>query len=264
MRSPGIALLFIMIHLSGFCQHGTFNGNPCGSMDSSWFDPLNTTENPAVLNNINSIQLGVYAGRFKDVKGLNFMSAAFAVPIKKLVAALVLHNTGSYGYQQTDLNLLLAKDLEVVSLGVAAHSKFISVQSIGGYNSISVGIGLNKTSGQLCFGFSVSGLTVSKEKGIGGAGHSSKISSQCLYKASNVVSIGVLGSKESGQPVSIQPAIFYRAGVLNFSMGFDTLRNSLFIKTGWIFKSYEVKMMLGYQATLGLSNGAELLYKQIK
>ncbi|HSB93093.1 MAG TPA: hypothetical protein VLC28_08255, partial [Flavitalea sp.] len=255
---------FIGIHLTCFCQHGNFIGNPCGTMDSSWIDPLNATENPAVLTNIHAIQLGVYAGRLKDVKGLNFLSAAFAVPIKKLAAALVLHNTGSYGYQQTDLNLLLAKDLEVISLGLALHSKFVSVQSIAAYNSISVGIGLKKTSGQLCFGVSISGLSLSKGKGISGIGHTNKISSQCLYRASNVVSIGVIGSKEFGQPVSIQPAIFYRAGVINFSMGFDTLRNSFFINTGWIFRAYEVKMIFGYQATLGLSSGAELLYNRSK
>ena len=246
----------------GFSQQSILRGNPCGIMDSAWLDPLNLTENPAAAATISSTQVAVSAGRFKDVKGLNFISAAFATPFKKLVAGLVIHHTGSFGYQQSDVNLVLGKDLGFINLGIVFHSNFISVQTIGGYHTMHIGVGIMKTSGQLSFGTSLRGIGLGKDRDILGEVHHFKVSSHCLFKVSDVVSLAILGSKETGNPVSIQPAVYYQAGVINFSMGFDSLANSLFLLVGWEFKACEVKMMLGYQSNLGILNGVEWLYKR--
>ena len=90
-----LALVVVIFPAVGFSQQSSLLGNPCGIMDSTWLDPLNLTENPAAVATISSLQSGVFAGRFKDVNGLNFISAAFAIPVKKLVAGLEIHHTGS-------------------------------------------------------------------------------------------------------------------------------------------------------------------------
>ena len=128
---------------------------------------------------------------------------------------------------------------------------------------MNIGVGFTKTSGQLSFGASVTGIGLAKEQG-GAQTQVVKVSSQCLFNVSPVVSIGVVGSKQTGQTVSIQPAIFYRAGVINFSMGFDTAGSRVFLLTGWLFKTCEVRMQLGYQASMGLINGVEFLYKRAR
>ena len=127
---------------------------------------------------------------------------------------------------------------------------------------MNVGVGVMKTSGQLSFGASVRGIGLGKTEEIMGRVQHVNVSSQCLFKVSNLVSLAILASKETGNPVSIQPAIFYQAGPINFSMGFDSLANTLFLLTGWVFKTCEVKIMFGYQANLGILNGMEWLYKR--
>jgi hypothetical protein len=264
MNSWMFALVIVTFPTVGFSQQSSLPGNPSGTMDSTWLDPLNLTENPAAVATLSSMQCGVFAGRFNDVKGLNFISAAFAMPVKKLAAGLVIHRLGSFGYQQSDVNLVLGKKLGSISLGIVFHSKFISVQSIGGYHTISVGVGVMKTSGQLSFGTSVRGIGLGKSQEIMGGIQHYNVSSQCLFKVSDLVSLGILASKETSNPVSIQPAGYYQAGAINFSMGFDSLANSLFLLVGWRFKTCEVKIMLGYQANLGILNGMEWLYKRSK
>jgi hypothetical protein len=260
------ALVFILIVLpaTGRGQYLMLPGNSSGILDSSWMDPVHLAENPAAASGIASLQCGLFAARFKDVKGLSFLSLAVAVPLGKLVSGIVLQHTGSYGYQQNDIDLVLSKNLGALSVGIIFHSRFISVQSIGGYHSMDVGVGFAKTSGQLSFGASVIGIGLAKEQGPGIQTQVVKVGSQCLFKVSSVVSIGILGSKRTGQLVSIQPAIFYRARIINFSMGDDTLRSNVFLLTGWVFKACEVRMLLGYQANLGLINGTELLYKRAR
>jgi hypothetical protein len=256
------ALVVVVFPCIGFSQQRTLLGNPCGIMDSTWLDPLNLTENPAAPATIGSMQCAVSAGRFKDVKGLNFISAAFVMPVKKLVAALVIHRTGSFEYQQSDVNLLLGKNLGSICLGIVFNSTFISVQSIGGYHTMNFGVGIMKTSGELSFGASVRGIGLGEGQEMVGRLQHFRVSSHCLFKVSDLVSLAILGSKETGNPVSIQPAVYYKAGVINFSMGFDSMSNSLFLLVGWGFKAYEVKIMLGYHANLGIVNGMEWLYKR--
>ena len=117
------------------------------------------------------------------------------------------------------MNLILGKDLGVLSLGFVFHSSFISVQSIGGYHTMNVGVGIIKTSGQLSFGASVRGIGLGKEQEIMGKVHQFKVSSHCLFKVSDLVSLGILGSKEMGNSISIQPAGYYQGGMVKFSMG---------------------------------------------
>jgi hypothetical protein len=256
-----VALLLIIFPACGMTQ-STLRGNACSTLDSTWLDPLNFTENPAAITNVSSIQFGVFAGQYKDIRGLNFLSTGFAMPFRKLVVGIVIHHTGTSGFQQTDLNLLLAKNLGDISIGMIFRSELVSVQSIGGYFTPGVGLGVTKTSGQLIFGASVNGIGLMKHDAFPGQIRRIRVSSQSLFRISDLVSVGLLASKQTDQQISIQPAVYYRTAAINFSVGFDSYGSNVFLLTGWMYKGYECKMLLGYQANLGLINGVELLYKQ--
>src|SRR4051812_21862301 len=117
MNLRGMMVLLLLSPITGFAQQ-LMLGNPCGAMDSSWLDPLNFTENPAACTAVSSLQLGIFGGQYRDVKGLNFFSAAFVMPLKNLAVGVVLHHNGTTGYQYNKLNILLAKNLGELSIGV--------------------------------------------------------------------------------------------------------------------------------------------------
>ena len=261
MNWCSLAIFFSIFPGIGIAQQEILLGNPCGTMDSAWLDPLNFTENPAVITNITSSQVGVFVGRYKDIKGLNFLSAGYAMPFKNLSLGLIAFHTGTSGYQENEINLLLAKNLGNVNIGVMCKTELISVQSFGVYKSIQIGVGVTRNFGPLVLGCSIGEIGLKKAEGIAQQFKGFKVSSQCLYRISNLVSVAILGSKQPGQLISIQPAIYYRTGVINCSLGFDSSGGNVFILTGWIFKGYEVKMILGYQPILGLIHGVEFLHK---
>jgi hypothetical protein len=248
----------------GVAQQATLLGNPCAIMDSAWLDPLNLAENPSAVSVIRSVQAGIFAGRYNEVKGLNVMSFAIALPVSEVGVGLVVHHTGTAGYQQNEVNLLMAKKLGQFSLGIIFRSEIISIRSVGGYHSIDCGLGFMKSSGQLNFGASVTGIGLQKKEQLAGRTRRLRASSQCLFKVSGIVAIGILASKETEHSILIQPAVYYRAGNLNFSVGFDTYNSHYFLLTGWIHKRYECKIMLGYQANLGVNSGVEFLYKRMQ
>jgi hypothetical protein len=256
-------LLFylLLFPVAAFGQ-GVFLGNPSGALDSAWIDPLNFTENPASSAAVSSPQAGLLAGQFKDVKGLNFFSAGVAIPIKKIVIAVVINHFGTSGYQQNNINVLMSKNLGAINIGLMFRCELIAVESVDEYALINFRAGITKAAGQLTFGASLHGIGSTTKQENATQIQRLKVSSQCLFRVSSLVSFGLSGSKQAGQSVSIQPAIYYRAGFINFSLGFDSYSNNIFLLTGCQYKGYEFKMMLGYQATLGLINGAEVLYKR--
>src|SRR6478752_8253110 len=130
MNWYSLAIFFSIFPGIGFAQQEILLGNPCGSMDSAWLDPLYFTENPAALSNATSSQLGIFAGRYKDVNGLNFLSAGYAMPFKNLSVGLIAFHAGTSGYQENVINFLLAKNLGNINIGVICTTELISIPSL--------------------------------------------------------------------------------------------------------------------------------------
>jgi len=255
--------------VGGFClmiarcygQQSLFLGNASAILDTSLSDPLNYPVNPAAITNRGSLHGGMFAGKYQGVEGLNFLSGCIAVPLGRSALAFSIFHAGTVGMQENEISLMMAHDLGTVSIGINVSSNLVTVATIGGSASIDVGVGITKTSGQLRLGVAFSHIRMRQgelqryeTKGV-------SVGLQALFNISELVAVGITASRSPGQAASLQPALFYKAGVLDLSIGFEVSSGSMHLLTGWGLKRLQLKLLIGYQPALGLLQGAQFLYK---